>query len=521
MAATSPPGRSDVRAVTATASPARPGEQLLSVRDITKTYGANVALRPTSFDLAAGDCVAIIGENGAGKSTFAKVLTGTEIPDAGEIHIAGERVSFHSPRNALSRGVALIPQELAHVPGLTVAENLLLNRLPGRGGLTSRARIRDAAAALMERLGMWVDPDARMSDLGVSDQQVVELVKALGRDSRLLVLDEPTAALTEDEADTLYSILDAQRSQGIGVIVISHHLDQISRFASRIDVFRDGERVFAASPRDTDKSVFIQQMLGTSAMPAAAERPHRSAGAAVLSVQNWRAPGRPGLAGVSFDLREREVLGVYGIRGSGSELIAAGLGGRCADLGGTIALQGSPARPVPSSPRAALRAGIGYVPPDRKRDGLVPGQPVRTAISFLVLGRLATCGVLRARSETRVAGPYAERFRLRATGLEQPVGQLSGGNQQKVLLAGRIAAAPDVLVVHEPTRGVDIGARHEIHETLRDLTDDGVGVLVVTSDVEEAVEVSDRLLIVRDGQIVAELLGEDITQDNAVHLAAA
>lgn len=499
----------------------RSGAQLLAVRGVTKRYGANVALQPTFFDLAAGECVAIIGENGAGKSTFAKLLTGMEVPDAGEIRLAGEQVTFGSPRDALRKGVALIPQELAYVPGLTVAENLLLNRLPGRYGLTSRARIESAAARLMERLGMWVEPTARMADLGVSEQQVVELVKALGRDSRLLVLDEPTAALTEDEADTLYGILEVQRANGIGVVVVSHHLDQISRFANRIDVFRDGKRIFAASPLAVSKSVFIQQMLGSGTMPAEVDRSGRAAGEVLMRVEGWEASGQPGLSGVSFALRQGEVLGVYGIRGSGSELLAAGLGGRRRGIAGTVAVGSAAPHPVFTSPLDAIRAGIAYVPPDRNRDGLVPGQAIRTSASLLVLRDLATWGFIRASSEERLVDTFADRFRLVCRDLGQPVGQLSGGNQQKVLLASRIAASPAVLVVHEPTRGVDVGARHQIHETLRTLTDAGTGVLVVTSDVEEAVEVSDRLLIVRDGHIVAELVGADITQDNAVHLAAA
>lgn len=499
---------------------ALPDVPILVAQDITKSYGKNVALKPTTFQIGAGECVAIIGENGAGKSTFAKVLTGTETPDSGDIFISGERISFGSPRNALRHGVALIPQELAYVPGLTVAENIMLNRLPGRRGLTSKARIQAAASELMRELGMWVEPTALMSQLGISEQQMVELVKALGRDSRLLILDEPTAALTEDEAANLYRTLAGQREQGIGVVIISHHLDQISRHADRIDVFRDGQLVFAQSPALASKTEFIQQMLGTDEVPSTVRASSRDSGETIMSLDHWEAPGRPGLRDVSLRLRHGEVLGIYGIRGSGSELLAGGLGGRTLGLTGTVSLGGIE-RPIFTSPRDAIAFGIAYVPPDRKRDGLVLGQSIRTSSAMLVLRRLARWGVISANDESRVARDYATRFRLRYSSLTQPVGQLSGGNQQKVLLASRLAVDPAVLVVHEPTRGVDIGARHEIHETLRELTDAGTAVLVVTSDVEEAVDVSDRLLIIRDGQVVAELLGADITQDNAVHHAAA
>lgn len=494
--------------------------ELLVVRGVTKRYGTNIALKPTDFTLSAGESVAIIGENGAGKSTFAKVLTGTESPDAGEILLAGDRVAFNGPRNALQHGVALIPQELAYVPGLTVAENIMLNRLPSRFGVTNHKNIQGAASALMERLGLWVEPTARMSELGISEQQIVELVKALGRDSRLLILDEPTAALTEDEADILYSLLAGQREKGIGIVVISHHLDQISRFVDRIDVFRDGQLVYADSPRTSSKSDFIQEMLGSRDIPAAADRAHKAAGQDILDVDDWTAPGRPGLAGVSLTVRQGEVLGVYGIRGSGSELVAAGLGGRGRQISGRVRLGGKTSD-VFKTPLDSIRAGIAYVPPDRKRDGLVLGQSIRTSTAMLVLRRLAKWGFIRSSAEENLARDYAQRFRLRFSSLSQPVGQLSGGNQQKVLLASRLATDPRVLVVHEPSRGVDIGARHEIHETLRALSDQGTGVLVITSDVEEAVEVSDRLLIIRAGAVVGELVGSEITQDNAVHLAAA
>ncbi|MFI5428868.1 sugar ABC transporter ATP-binding protein [Aeromicrobium sp. UC242_57] len=493
---------------------------LLAAQGVSKRYGRNLALKPTTFTIAAGECVAVIGENGAGKSTFAKVLTGIETSDGGGIVMVGKHVSFASPRDALQHGVALIPQELAYVPGLTVAENIMLNRLPGRRGFTSRARIEKAAASLMREFGMWVEPTATMSQLGVSEQQMVELVKALGRKSRLLILDEPTAALTEDEATNLYRALAELRHQGIGVVIISHHLDQISRHADRIDVFRDGQLVFSQSPATTTKAEFIQQMLGTDAVPQLARDSSRTIGRTIMSLDGWQAPGRPGLRDFSIELRHGEVLGVYGIRGSGSELLASGLGGRAPRLSGTVTLGGT-SRSVFRSPRDAIACGIAYVPADRKRDGLVLGQSIRTSSAMLVLKKLARWGVIRTADESRVAHEYSTRFRLRYSSLAQPVGQLSGGNQQKVLLASRLAAEPAVLVVHEPTRGVDIGARHEIHETLRELTDSGTAVLVVTSDVEEAVDVSDRLLIIRDGEIVAELTGVDITQDNAVHHAAA
>ncbi|GAA3671363.1 sugar ABC transporter ATP-binding protein [Nocardioides ginsengisoli] len=496
------------------------GSPLLVASGISKRYGANVALAATDFSVATGEAVAVLGENGAGKSTLAKILTGAIRADGGTVAMAGRRVALGSPRDALQRGIALIPQELAYVPQLTVAENIMLNRLPGRHGLTSRRAVEAAAAALMERLGLWVEPTVPMVRLGVSDQQIVEIVKALGRDSRLLILDEPTAALTEDEAQHLYGILDAQRAQGIGIVVVSHHLEQIMRFVDRVDVFRDGARVLSVAPSNTNPAALIAHMLGSRPEPAGAARAVSAAGRPILQVSHWSAPGRPGLTDVDVRVCRGEVVGVYGIRGSGAALLAEGLGGRRRDVRGTVGIDGR-TRAVMTSPRAAIRAGISYVPADRKRDGLVLSQSIRSSAAMLVLRRIARWGVLRAEAENAVARSYAGRFRLRHASLGQPVGQLSGGNQQKVLLTSRLAADPRVLVAHEPTRGVDVGARREIHDALRAVSDAGTAVLVITSDVEEVVDVSDRVLVIRNGRIVAELVGAAITQDNAVHHAAA
>lgn len=497
-----------------------PDIPLLHATGVSRRYGSTTALHPTDFAVRPGEAVAVIGENGAGKSTLAKILTGAETPDEGTLTLGGRRVVLGSPRDALQHGIALIPQELAYVPQLTVAENVMLNRQPGRYGLTSRTRTERAAAELMTSLGMWVDPAAPMAALGVSDQQVVELVKALGRDSRLLVLDEPTAALTEDEATKLYGLLAIQRARGVGVVLISHHLEQVSRHVDRIDVFRDGRRVYSASPSTTPRATFIQEMLGAPHRVPAARPLPRPGGRTLLALANWVVAGRPGLRDVCLDLREGEVVGVYGIRGSGAELLAEGLGGQRPQIAGSISVGDQTTR-VFASPTAAIKAGVAYVPADRKRDGLVLSQSISTSTALLILRRLARWGLLSVRAENAVAHDFAQRFGLRYASLGQPVGQLSGGNQQKVLLASRLAAEPLVVVAHEPTRGVDIGARREIHEALRSLTRAGTGVLVVTSDVEEVVEVSDRVLVIRDGRLVAELTASEITQDNAVHHAAA
>lgn len=493
---------------------------VLRAKGLSKRYGNNQALKPTDFELAAGECVAIIGENGAGKSTFAKLLTGAERSDTGDLYIGDEQVDFHTPRDALRHGVALIPQELAYVPDLTVAENIMLNRLPNRFGVTTKAAMVSAAQDLMSGAGLRVHLDRTMASLSLADRQIVEIIKALGRDSKVLILDEPTAALTADESAKLYSILRDLRRKGIGVIVISHHLDQISEHADRIDVFRNGEHVFAASPRNTTSEQFIAQMLGEKTGALANRRSRTGVGDPVLALDGWSVSGRPGLDDVTFTLHAGEVVVVYGIRGGGSELIAEGLGGRRPDIAGGLSVAGTAHR-VFRSPRQALRSGVAYLPPDRKTEGLVLDMSIGGSISLLVMGKLARWGFITTAREHVVADRWARRFALKSSSFEQSVGELSGGNQQKVMLASRLETEPTALVVHEPTRGVDLGARHEVHETLRALADEGVAVLVVTSDVEEAVDVADRLLIVRNGRLVAELTGAAVTQAEAIRLAAA
>lgn len=491
---------------------------LLACSGVAKSYSGNVALHPTDFELSSGECVGIIGENGAGKSTFAKIVTGAVTPDAGTIVTNGREAWFKSPRDALAEGIVLIPQELAYVPELSVAENIMINRLPTRRGFTSKRMIERAAREAMDQTGLHVDPTERMAGLRVADQQIVEIVKALVRGSRVLVLDEPTAALTEEESVQLFKILSEQQTRGIGLILISHRLEEVRRQADRVDVFRNGRKTFVASPRDTPIATFIGHMLGTSMEEATVARDEPVAGDPLLRLDDWEADGLPGLRGLSLEVREREILGVYSIRGSGSELVAEGMAGGRPDIRGTVTIGGR-SRRVFRSPRQAIDAGVACVPQDRKRSGLVLSLSVRRSIALMVLRRLASAGFVQRAREGSLADSWIKRFQIRCASPEQPVGELSGGNQQKVLLAGRLATEPRVLVVHEPTRGVDVGARREIHETLRTLSDSGTGVLLITSDVEEAATTSDRLIVIRDGQVVAELTGADITQDRAAEIA--
>jgi ABC-type sugar transport system ATPase subunit len=464
--------------------------------------------------------VAVIGENGAGKSTFAKILTGVIRPDAGTLKLHGKAVSFASPRDALQQGIAFIPQELAYVPHLTVAENILLGRWPHRHGLTTLSAAIKQARAECEQFRISMDVRRPMASLKLADRQIVEIVKALARRARLIVLDEPTASLSDQESRVLFEILGRLTQEGVGIIYISHRMDEVYRFSDRVDVFRNGELVASVPPSKTTPAQLIGYMLGGERedLPHAT-RSTQAKAPALAELRNWGRPGLPMLSDVTLSISEREVVGLYGLRGSGTELIAEGLAGLHPDISGELVLGGYRGRAF-ATPVAARGAGVGYVPAERKREGLVLPLSVEANLSLLILNQLSRFGTIRRRLERSRAAQLAARFDVRFRGLGQRVAQLSGGNQQKVLLASRVAMSPKLLVLQEPTRGVDVGARVEIHKFLGTIAERGCGVLLVTSDLEEAVVVSDRLLVMREGRIVGELSGANQTQANAIALAA-
>lgn len=502
----------------AAAHPAAPAAPpLFEARGLTKSFGANRILTDIDFTLGRGESVALIGENGAGKSTFAKILAGVIRPDSGEMRFDGRKADFASPRDALAVGLAFIPQELAYAPHLSVAENIVLGQWPARRGIATPAAIRAKARAVCERYDVRFDLDAEMRALKLAGRQLVEIVKALARDARMIVLDEPTAALSEQESAALFAILGRLTENGVGVLYISHRMDEVYRFSDRVDVLRNGGRVASVPPRRTTPAALIAHMLGRE-KPGFARSAAPRAGDAALRLCGWRAGGDRPLRDVSLDLHAGEIVGIYGVRGSGADMIAEGLAGLRPDIAGEIVIDGE-ARPVFAGPAEARAAGFAYAPAERKRDGLVMGAPVRRNITLMLLGSLARFGFVSDAAERAAARDLVDRFGILCSGDEQPVARLSGGNQQKVLLASRLATRPRYLVLHEPTRGVDVGARAEIHQLLAGLVDAGGATLIVTSDVEEAVTTPDRLIVIRQGRVAGALAGAEMTQANAVALA--
>lgn len=492
---------------------------LLELNGISKSYGASRALRDVSLILDYGQSVAVIGENGAGKSTLGKILAGVVRPDAGGISLEGVQATLHSPRDALQRGVSFIPQELAYFPNLSVAENVLVGRWPRRYGLTSVRAAVQRATEEFRRFGVDIDPRRPMSALKLADRQLVEIVKALARRAKLIVLDEPTASLAEHESDNLFRVLRALNLEGVGSLFISHRIDEVRRFGDRVLVLRNGEVVASVAPADTSARSLIGHMLGRdpeevmrSTVPSAVhEQP-------LLELEDWRKQGFPALLGMNLTLVRGELVALFGLRGSGAELIAEGLAGLRPDIKGALRLRGKKVR-IFSSPLEAKAAGLAYVPAERKRDGLVLSLPIYANIGLLVLSRLSRFGVLWPKKERALAHLMVSRLQIRYRHLTQLVSELSGGNQQKVMVGSRLALEPALLVLHEPTRGVDVGARIEIHQLLREMAARGTAILLVTSDAEEAVSVSDRVIVIRDGLQVADLSGAVKTQAQALAFA--
>jgi ribose transport system ATP-binding protein len=495
-------------------------ERRLVAAGVTKRYGAHLALSAVDFELGAGEIVAVVGENGAGKSTFSKIVGGAIRPDAGRLSIDGIDVRLTSPREALRAGVSYIPQELSYLPNMTVADNLLVARWPNRLGFTNRPLVREEAERVAAEFGIDLDVTRQLSELPLAERQLAEILKALARDAKVLVLDEPTASLTSEESGNLFRILRRLASSGVGMIFISHRLDEVFVIADRIVVLRNGRVVADLRPDTTTPRELIRHMLGAeiAAAEASLAEEESAAGAPVLELTGWTRAGLPNIAGLDLRLREGEVLGLFGPRGSGADLVADSLGGRVDDFRGRLIVKGAEREPF-TSPRDARASGIGYVPPERKRDGLVLGMSIQENLSMLVTHQQARAGVLNRSLERRRAEEWRERLDIRCRTVSQRVDSLSGGNQQKVLLGSRLEPRPEILVLNEPTRGVDVGARAEIHEYLRAEAAKGLSILWVTSDVEEAVLVSDRLLVMREGEIVGELAGADMTQHEALALA--
>ncbi len=499
------------------------GDVVLEARGISKSFPGVKALDGVGLTLRSGRLTALLGENGAGKSTLMNVVAGVFPPDAGELLVAGKPVRFTSPRQAQDRGIAMIFQELNLVPGLTVAENIFLGREPlRRSGLIDYAALNRKAAAWLQRLDLDVPPTTPVGRLRVGQQQVVEIAKALAGEVRILIMDEPTSAITERETEVLFQRIADLKRQGVAIAYITHKLEELSRIGDDVAVMRDGRMIGSAPLGELSRDDIVRMMVGRD-LDERSPRTSSATGDEVLRVEHLslRHPGRPGdflVHGVSFQVRRGEVLGIFGLMGAGrTELLEClfGLHGRACS--GDVFLGGR--RAVVRSPADAIAQGLALAPEDRKRDGLVLSMSVAENASLASLDRAERFGLIRGRAEREHVQGYLERFRVKTPSLRQRIRNLSGGNQQKVILAKWLAAGPKVLLLDEPTRGIDIQAKKEIYALIDELTGDGLAVVAVSSELPEILAVSDRILVLCEGRLTAEFARAEATEEKIMHAA--
>ncbi len=503
---------------------------LLRVAGVTKRFPGVLAVDDVSLEIAAGEVHALLGENGAGKSTLLKILSGAEQPDAGTIELMGEPVRLPTPQAAQALGIATIYQEFSLFPAMTVAENLFLGREPGARGFVSWPRMRAATRALLGRLGLSIDPMRAVATLSVAEQQMVEIARALSIDSRLIIMDEPTSALTDQEVDRLVRIVGDLRARGLSVLFVTHRLEEVRRLCDRVTVLRDGRRVGGGAVSALALDDIIRLMVGRSGDQLFQPLAPRTPGAPVLRVHGLgRAPradesGGIRLAGVDLELRAGEILGLAGLMGSGRTELARCLFGADRHEAGRIELDG---RTVAlQSPVDAIRLGIGLVPEDRKQQALFLDLAVRANLAIAGLGRPAAGrGALRRlfvsdQAERQLVQRYRSALNIRMASSEQRIAELSGGNQQKVVLARWLALEPRVLIVDEPTRGIDIAAKAEVHQQLDRMARAGIAILAISSELPEILAISDRIATMREGRITGCLARAEATEERLMQLMA-
>lgn len=485
-------------------------QPILQLDRISKSFPGVRALDDVRFEMLPGEVHALLGENGAGKSTLIKIVSGVHRPDAGTITIDGAPVQFNNPREAQAQGIATIYQELLLYPELTVAENIFMGHAPrARLGAINWAEMNSRSRELLASLHIHdLDVTRKVGALTVGNRQRVEIAKALSQNARILIMDEPTAALTEADVQRLFDIVRLLRERGVGIIYISHRLEEIFLLADRVTVLRDGQYVSTKPVAETSQDDLISMMVGRTIDNLFPKLPAKI-GAPVLEVRDL--VHQPLTRGVSFTLRAGEIVGLAGLVGSGRSEVAQVIFGINPAEGGQIALDGQPVQI--KSPEQAMKLGIAYVPEDRGTQGLIRKMRVRENISLAVLRELSTYGFVNRREELRLARASIQQFNIRAYSPEQIVNKLSGGNQQKIVVSKWLASRPRVLIVDEPTRGIDVGAKSEIHRLLSELAQQGLAVLMISSELPEIMGMSDRVLVMRGGRIAAEYARSAVTQE--------
>ncbi len=495
---------------------------LLKADSITKSFGAVRALKGVSFDLGAGEVHALVGENGAGKSTLIKIITGALQPDwsdSGSLFINGQQVVENSPSLAKRLGVAAIYQQPALFPDLSVAENLALGL--ERGGLWRRVNWRERnarAKELLDRIGARIDPQTPAGALTMPEQQLVEIARALGASARILIMDEPTASLTERETEHLFNVIADLRAQGVGVVYISHRLEELFEIADRVTVLRDGEAVATRAMNEVDQAELIRLMVGRE-LSAVFPKREVKIGDTVLEIRNLTSRAA-GIHNVSLSVRAGEILGLTGLVGAGRTELARVLFGLLQSDGGSVFLR-SPnglEEVTINSPAKAVELGVAYAPEDRRRHGAILEMPIAANMTLAILDRISNLKFLDFKSEKKIAIDFAARLSVKTPATFAPAGALSGGNQQKVALARWLATHPRVLILDEPTQGINVGAKSEIHRLMCDLAEAGMAIIMISSELPEILGMSDRIAVMRGGTVVGVMERGEATQQKIIEL---
>lgn len=492
---------------------------LLSIRSLTKTFPGTLALDEVDFDLEAGEVHALLGENGAGKSTLIKCLTGAYQRDSGTVALNGAEIAPGSTVEAQELGIGTVYQEVNLLPNLTVAQNLMFGREPRRFGLINTRAMRAEAREMLRQYGLELDVDRDLGNYSVAIQQIIAIARAVALSGKVLILDEPTASLDAREVEMVFDVVRGLRERGLGIVFVSHFLDQVFDLTDRVTVLRNGRKIVTERTADLDRMSLIEHMLGRALENEVEQQSAEGADTTHPDLLHFKGIGRRGVV-EPFDLTvgQGEVVGLAGLLGSGrTESAELMFGVRPAQTGSARDDKG----PLDlKNPRAAIAAGFGFAPEDRKTDGVVADLSIRENIVLGLQARRGWARPIPRTEQNRLADDYIERLDIRTSGREKPVGDLSGGNQQKVVLARWLAMNPRFLILDEPTRGIDVGAHAEILRLIHDLTDAGMSVLVISSEIEELVAVSDRVIVLRDRRHVAELRGERIAPDTIMRAIA-
>jgi len=489
---------------------------VLALDNITKTFPGVKALDGVRLELFAGQVTSLVGENGAGKSTVVKILTGIYQPDGGEILLDGTPISFPTAQDAANAGVTAIHQETVLFDELTVAENIFIGHAPKTWlGLIDVAAMTVKAGEILRSIGAQIDPQVKLKDLGIASRHLVAIARALSVDARVVIMDEPTAALSQKEIEELYDLVEVLKNRGKAILFISHKFDEIFRISDRYTVFRDGQFVNAGLMSSITESELVQLMVGRSVDQIFPERTP-VVGDEVLKVVGYSHPTE--FEDISFDLNRGEILGFYGLVGAGRSEFMQSLIGVTRPSKGVARVEGKVT--IIRSPADAIKAGIVYVPEDRGKQGAIVDMPIFQNVTLPSLGKTSRNGFLRMAEEFALARTYTERLELRAASLDTNVGSLSGGNQQKVVIAKWLATQPRVIILDEPTKGIDIGSKAAVHSFMSELAAQGLSIIMVSSEIPEILGMSDRVIVMREGRIAAKLEGDDLTPETLVRNAA-